>query len=93
MRYADESRLRSLGLLSSVHWMLNKLELTYICGLSDPTYVKLTLEFLSSFGYYTPMVSHNTVGTTKFRIFNKEYEFSQDHITHILHFPHGDNIA
>lgn len=92
-RYVDESCLRSLCLLSSVHWMLSKLEITHFYSLSDPTSVKLTLEILSYFIYYTPMVSRNTVGTMKFTMFNKEYKFSQDHIVDLLHFPHGDGIA
>lgn len=92
-RYADESCLRSLSLLSSVHWMLNKLELTNFYALSDPAHVKLTLEYLSFFSYYTSMVSRNTIGTMKFRMFNEEYEFSQDHIADLLHIPHGDGIA
>lgn len=93
MRYADKSYFRNLDFLISVHWMLNKLELTHFCALSDRTYVKLTLEFLSSFGYYMLMVSRNSVGIVKLRMFNKEYEFSQDHIADLLHFTHGDGIA
>lgn len=91
--YANETCLCSLGLLSSVHWVLNKLELTHFCALSNPTYVNLTLAFLSSFDYYTPMVSRNTIGTMKFRMFNRECEFSQDHIADLLQFPHGDDIS
>lgn len=39
------------------------------------------------------MVSRNTVGTVKFTMFNREYEFSQNCIVALQHFPHGDGIT
>lgn len=47
-RYADDSCLCSLGLYDNVYWMLDRLSLTHFYACKDPTYVSLTLEFLSS---------------------------------------------
>ncbi|KAI5446033.1 hypothetical protein KIW84_014033 [Lathyrus oleraceus] len=34
-----------------------------------------------------------TTGTLKFRKFNRNYEFSQDHLADLLQFLHGDGLA
>lgn len=92
IRYADKPCLRRLGLLGSVHWILDRLDLTHLCSLNDATYEKLTLEFLSSFTYYTPMVDQYSFGTVRFRMFNVDYKLSQDTLGDMLHFPHGNGI-
>ncbi|KAI5388012.1 hypothetical protein KIW84_073922 [Lathyrus oleraceus] len=33
------------------------------------------------------------IGTTYFRMFNRDYTFSQDHMANIFSFPHGDEYA
>lgn len=92
-RYAGEPCLCRLGLLSSVQWILDRLDLTHFCSLNDNTYEKQILEFLSSFTYYTPMVDQYSSSIVRFRLFNKDYELSQDTIGDILHFPYGNGIA
>lgn len=76
-----------------MQWILDRLDLTQFCSLNDATYEKLTLEFLSSFTYYTPLVDQYSSGTVSFRLFNRDYELSQNIIGDMLHFPHGNCIA
>lgn len=92
-RYADESCLCKLGLLGNVQWILDRLDLTHLCSLNDATYERLTLEFLSSFTYYTPMVDQYSSSMVRFIIFNRDYELSQDTLGDMLYFPHGNGIA
>lgn len=92
-RYTNEPCLRRLELLSSMQWVLDRLDLTCFCSLNDATYEKLTLEFLSYFTYYTPLVDQYSFGMVRFRLFNRDYELSQDTIGDMLHFPHGNGIA
>lgn len=83
-RYVDDSCLRTLGLYDSVHWMINMLGLSHFYARKDPTYIRLTLEFLSSLIYTTKIMTASTVGTVSFHIFNKEYQFSLDQVTDLL---------
>lgn len=61
--------------------------------MNDATYEKLTLEFLSSFNYYTSLVDQYSSSTVRFRLFNRDYELRQDTIGDMLHFPHENGIA
>ncbi|KAI5400174.1 hypothetical protein KIW84_065195 [Lathyrus oleraceus] len=67
-RYPDNVALRDLGLSDSVHWMLNNLGMSQFLTLTSPTYIRLTYEFLSSFGYTTPIGGSRTTDTAHFRI-------------------------
>ena len=64
--------------------------MSYFCAMASPTYVRLTYEFLSSFYYSTQSNVAHISGTVKLRMFNVSYKFSQDQITDLLHFPHGE---
>ncbi|MCI08018.1 hypothetical protein A2U01_0029089, partial [Trifolium medium] len=59
----------------------------------EPTYVNLTLEFLSSLSYTAVPNTASTVGTVKFRMFNKEYDLSINRMAGLLGFPYGDDVA
>lgn len=92
-RYTDESILHNLGLIGSVNWMPGNLGMSHFCTLTSPTYVRLTYKFLSSFSYQTPVSYQRTTSIVKFRMFNRNYEFSQNHLADLLQFPHGDGLA
>ncbi|KAI5433700.1 hypothetical protein KIW84_020823 [Lathyrus oleraceus] len=92
-RYADESCLCRLGLLNNVQWILDRLDLAHFCSLNDATYENLTLEYLSMFTYYTPMVDQYSSGMVRFRMFNRDYELRQDTLGDMLHFPHGNGAT
>ena len=89
-RYPDNTTLRDLGLIDNVNLMLSNLGMSYFCSLISPTYIRLTYEFLSSFRYATPVGGSRTTNTIYFRMFNRDYTFSQDHMANIFSFPHGD---
>lgn len=91
-RYASDSCLHNLGLYDSVYWMVDRLSLTHFYARKDPTYVSLTLEFLSSLVYTTNSWTSSTVGTTKFHMFNRAYEFSFNQMADLLQFPHGEGV-
>lgn len=73
--------------------MLDKLHLSHFSALGDSTYVRQTLEFLSSFYYSTQQVSASTIGTVKFRMFNKEYALNKNSLSDLFHFSHGSDIV
>lgn len=79
--YADDTTLRELGLYSSVRWMLGNLGMADIFSMSNPTYVRPTYEFPSSFQYATPFGGSHIYGIAKFRMFDTSYVMSQDQIT------------
>lgn len=91
-RYTDNSCLRKLGLVSDINFMFEKLGWYYFKTLRDPTYARVTLEFLSSLFYSTPLGCGNVQGQMQFRIFNREYTLSQDHFASSFRFPHGENV-
>ncbi|KAI5406548.1 hypothetical protein KIW84_053039 [Lathyrus oleraceus] len=93
IRYPDNATLRDLGIFDSVNWMLNNLDMSYFCSLTSPTYIRITYEFLSSFRYVTPVGGSRTIYTIYFRMFNRDYTFSQDHMANIFSFPHGDEYT
>lgn len=64
-----------------------------LCAMSSPMYVRLTYEFLSSFYYSIQPSATRVSGIVKFRMFNVNYEFSQDQIVDLLHFPHEEGWA
>lgn len=72
--------------------MLDRLSLTHFYAHRDPTYVSLSLEFLSSLVYTTNSLTANTVGTAKFRMFNMEYEFNLNQMADLLQFPRGEDV-
>lgn len=72
--------------------MLDRLSLTHFYAHRDPTYVSLTLEFLSSLAYTIQSWTANTVGTIKFYMFNREYEFNLNQMTDLLQFPHIEGV-
>lgn len=72
--------------------MIDRLSLTHFYARRDPTYVSLTLEFLSSLAYTTQSWTANTIGTVKFCMFKKEYEFNLNQMANLLHFPHGEGV-
>lgn len=72
--------------------MLDRVGLTHFYERKDPTYVRLTLEFLSSLSYTTHLISSNSTGSVSFRMFHKEYTYDQNAITDMLHFPYGEGV-
>lgn len=83
-RYVDEPVLHNLGLIGSVNWMLRNLGMSHLCTLPSRTYVRLNYEFLSSFSYQMLVGYQRTICTVKFRMFNRNYEFIQDHLDGLL---------
>ena len=92
-RYPDNATLCDLGLIDNISWMLSNLGMSYFCSLTSCTYIRLTYEFLSSFRYVTPVGGSRTIYTIYFRMFNRDYTFSQDHMTNIFSLPHGDEYT
>ncbi|KAI5401002.1 hypothetical protein KIW84_065730 [Lathyrus oleraceus] len=92
-RYPDNATLHDLGLIETVNWMLSNLDMSYSCSLTSAIYNRLTYEFLCSFRYSTPVGVSRTTCTVYFRMFNKDYTFSQGHMANIFSFPHGDEYA
>jgi len=85
-RYADETCLRTLGLFDSVDWMFNQIGWGHFLTLRHPTYVRITLEFLSSLTYtYAQRVRHG-FGGTSFRLFGQNYLLSHNEIGNLLQF-------
>ncbi|CAJ2663010.1 unnamed protein product [Trifolium pratense] len=91
-RYADESILRKLGLLESVNYLLDNLNLRHFLSQHNPVYPKLTLEFLSSLIVNPVPETRSSLGTIYFRMFNVEYEFSFNDMADLLRFPHGNGV-
>ena len=69
--------------------MLGRLGLTHFCARRDPTYVRLTLEFLSSLVYTTQSW---TASTISFYMFNKEYQFNLKRSAELLQFLYGEGV-
>ncbi|CAJ2633365.1 unnamed protein product [Trifolium pratense] len=92
-RYADNSILRKLGLLDSVNYLLDNLNLRHFLSQQNPVYTQLTLEFLSSLIVNTVPETRSSHGAVYFRMFNTEYEFSLNDMADLLHFPHGPNVT
>ena len=89
-RYVDKDCLYALGLYHSVSDMLDTLGLHDIFARKEPTFERLTREFLSSLIYIVSPNTASTVGTVKFRMFNVEYEYTTDELAAMLGIPHGD---
>ena len=58
----------------------------------EPTYERLTKEFLSSLIYTVSPNTASTIGTVKFRMFNVEYEYTTDALAELLDMPHGEGF-
>ncbi|CAJ2668202.1 unnamed protein product [Trifolium pratense] len=91
-RYADDSTLRKLGLLDSVNFLLDNLNVRHFLSQQNPVYTQLTLEFLSSLIVNTVPETRSSHGAVYFRMFNTEYEFSFNDMADLLHFPHGQEV-
>jgi hypothetical protein len=92
-RYADEPCLFALGILDSVNYMLETLNLNYFLSLKDPIYAQLTLEFLSSLIFSPTPNTNCSSGTVHFHLFNVEYALTFSQLADLLHFPHGDDVV
>lgn len=79
-RYPDYSRLRTLGLYDSIHYMYESLQLSHFMTLKHRTYARLTLELLSSLDYMYERRTHRVNGGTIFKLFNKEYSLYHNDI-------------
>lgn len=88
-RYPDNTTLRDLGLIDNVNWLLSNLGMSYLSYLTIPAYIRLTREFLSSFKYATCIGGSRTISIIYFRMFNRDFTFSQDHMANIFPFPLG----
>ncbi|KAI5439610.1 hypothetical protein KIW84_025118 [Lathyrus oleraceus] len=73
--------------------MLNNLGMSQFFSLTNPTYIRLTYEFLSSFRYTTPIGGLRTTVTVDFRMFNRSYDISQNQRAELFSFPYGDEYA
>lgn len=73
--------------------MLERVSLTYFVREKDPTYVRLTLEFLSSFSYTIEIMIANSAGLVCFRMFHKEYTFDHNVIFDMFHFTYGEGVV
>lgn len=71
----------------SVVFMLDNLNLYDIFVCREPTFERLTCEFLSSRIYLVSPHTSNTVDTVNFRMFNCEYEYTIDALADLLGFP------
>lgn len=89
-RYVDEDCLYTLGTYHSVFHMLDNLGLHDIFANKEPTYDRLTREFLSSLFYTVHPGTASTIGTVCFRIFNVEYEYTTDALAGLLGMPYGE---
>ena len=89
-RYVDEDCLYTLGLYHSFFHLDNILGLHDTFTRKEPTFERLTREFLSSLIYLVHPDTASTVSTVKFRQFNVEYEYSTDELAALLGIPHGD---
>ena len=72
-RYVDEDYLYTIGLYHSIFHMLDILGLHDIFARKEPTFERLTREFLSSLIYIVNPNTASTVSTMKFQMFNVEY--------------------
>lgn len=89
-RYVDDNCLYALGIYHSVFNLLDFLGLHNIFINQEPTYERLTTEFLSSLIYTVSPNTASTVGTVIFRLFGIEYEFSTDDLAGLLGIPHRE---
>lgn len=55
--------------------------------------IYVTLEFLNSYSYVTNLASQGSIETIRFRMFNRDYEFSQNQIVALLLFSHDAGIT
>lgn len=74
----------------SVFHMLDNLGLYEIFANKEPTYDRLTREFLSSLIYTVHPGTASAVGTVCFRMFNVEYEYTTDALAGLLGMPYGE---
>ncbi|KAI5415995.1 hypothetical protein KIW84_041149 [Lathyrus oleraceus] len=56
-------------------------------------YVKLFNREVTPTSYQIPVGYQRTTCTVKFRMFNKNYKFSQDRLADLLQFSHGVGLA
>lgn len=89
-RYVDEDCLYTLGLYHSFFHLADILGLHDIFTRKEPTFERITQEFLSSLIYLVHPDTASTVGMVKFRMFNVEYEYSTDELAALLGISHGD---
>lgn len=73
--------------------MLDNLGLHNIFERKEPTYERLTREFLSSLIYNISPNTASTTDTMQFRMFNVEYEYTTDYLVGLLGFPHGESVV
>lgn len=86
----DNNCLYTLGIYHSVFHLLDLLGLHTIFVNREPTFERLTVEFLSSLIYIVSPNTASTVGIVKFRIFAVEYEYSTNKLAGLLEIPHGE---
>ena len=89
-RYIDEDCLYTLGIYHSVFHLLDKIGMHNIFSAKEPTYPRLTYEFLSSLIYNVTPNTASTVGGVQFRMFNREYSYSTDGLAELLGMPFGE---
>ena len=89
-RYVDEDCLYTLGIYHSIFHLLDIVGLHNIFARKEPTFERLTKEFLSSLIYTVSPNTASTVGTVKFRLFNAEYVYTTDELADLLGVPFGD---
>lgn len=70
--------------------MLDFLGLNTIFVNREPTFERLTVEFLSSLIYTVSPNTASTIGTVKFRMFTVDYEFSTNELAGMLGITHGE---
>lgn len=88
-RYVDDSALQTLGLLDDIRWMFDRVGWNYFMSLKSPTYVKLTLEFLSSIETQVITGRECDKGRVAFRLFNNEHVLTLSEFNAIYHLPDG----
>ncbi|CAI8611263.1 unnamed protein product [Vicia faba] len=89
IRYIDTYCLYTLGIYHSVFHMLDTLGLHDIFARREPTYERLTKEFLCILIYTVSPNTASTIAMVKFRIFNVEDEYTTDVLAELLDMPHG----
>lgn len=79
-------------MLDSIYFMLGRLGLSHFYACGDVTYVKLTREFHNSLTYSVKPDTASTIGTVKFRMFNREFKYSTDRLVDLLNIPYGEGV-
>jgi len=88
-RYMDNTVLEALGLNDDFNWMLEQVGWTHFFNLRYPTYVDLTLEFLSSIECNILQGEGCTEGQITFRLLNIDHSFDLAQFNAIFGLPAG----